>query len=207
MVPFFILYMLRCFDHVWLFVTPWTIACQTSLSMGFSRQEYGSGLPRPPLGDLPDPGIEPTSPVSPTLQGRFFTTQPPGEPIYIYMKLNAKKRWKNVTRWYRNVFGEFCKVTPRKIYGERQQNLCCSHFQREYELNSIHTTWMALEWRQRTQIGLLQSTQKCLDTHMQLRKHIITAHLSAERLSKNSYLYWHVLTVSSHVKIPIMYFW
>ena len=109
-----------------------------------------------------------------------------GAHLYIYMKLNAKKRWKNVTRWYRNVFGEFCKVTPRKIYGERQQNLCCSHFQREYELNSIHTTWMALEWRQRTQIGLLQSTQKCLDTHMQLQKHIITAHLRAERLCRRT---------------------
>ena len=42
--------------------TSWTIACQASLSMGFSRQEYWSGLPFPPLGDLPDPGIETRSP-------------------------------------------------------------------------------------------------------------------------------------------------
>ena len=42
--------------------------------MGFSRQEYWSGLPFPPLGNLPDPGIEPTSPESPTLAGGFFTT-------------------------------------------------------------------------------------------------------------------------------------
>ena len=53
---------------VQLFVTPWTVARQRSLSMGFSRQEYWSGLPFPPPGDLPDPGIEPTSPVSPALQ-------------------------------------------------------------------------------------------------------------------------------------------
>ena len=45
------------------FATPWTVACQASLSMGFSRQEYWSGLPFPPPGDLPDPGIEPGSPA------------------------------------------------------------------------------------------------------------------------------------------------
>ena len=45
------------------FVTPWTVACQTPLSMGSSRQEYWSGLPFPPPWDLPDPGIEPESPA------------------------------------------------------------------------------------------------------------------------------------------------
>ena len=55
-------------------VTPWTVACQASLSMGFSRQEYWSGLPFPPLGNLPNPGIEPASLSSPALAGRFFTT-------------------------------------------------------------------------------------------------------------------------------------
>ena len=48
---------------VQLFVTPWTIACQAPLAMGFPRQEYWSGLPFPSLGDLPDPGIKPTSPA------------------------------------------------------------------------------------------------------------------------------------------------
>ena len=46
-----------------LFATPWTVALQASLSMGFSRQEYWSGLPFPSLGDLPDPGIQPTCPA------------------------------------------------------------------------------------------------------------------------------------------------
>ena len=58
----------------WLLVTPWTVAHQTSLSMGFSRQECWNGLPFPPPRYLPHPGIEPTSP---TLAGRFFTTEPP----------------------------------------------------------------------------------------------------------------------------------
>ena len=58
--------------------------------MGFSRQEYWSGLPFPSPGDLLDPGIEPTSPVSPALAGEFFTTEPPGKlgsfiPLGIYL--------------------------------------------------------------------------------------------------------------------------
>ena len=52
----------------------WTVASQSSLSMGFSRHEYWSGLPFPPPGDLPDPGIEPVGLMSPELAGRFFTT-------------------------------------------------------------------------------------------------------------------------------------
>ena len=62
------------FSYVWLFATPWTIAHQAPLSMGFSRQEYWSGLACPPPGDLPDPGIKPTSLPSPALAGSFFTT-------------------------------------------------------------------------------------------------------------------------------------
>ena len=62
---------------VWLFVTPWTVAHQAPPSMGFSRQEYWSGLPFPFLGDLPDPGIESRSP---TLQADALTSEPPGKP-------------------------------------------------------------------------------------------------------------------------------
>ena len=65
---------LSCFKIVLLFATLWTVAHQFPLSMGFSRQEYQSGLPCPSLGDLPDPGIEPASLTSPALAGRFFTT-------------------------------------------------------------------------------------------------------------------------------------
>ena len=62
--------------------TPWTITHQAPLSMGFSRQEYWSGLPYPTRGDLPDLGIEAAPPVSPALAGGFFTTGPPGKPFY-----------------------------------------------------------------------------------------------------------------------------
>ena len=59
---------LSCFSRVQLFVTLWTIAHQAPLSMRLSQQKYWSGLPCPPPGDLPDPGIEPMSPASPALQ-------------------------------------------------------------------------------------------------------------------------------------------
>ena len=56
-----------------LFATLWTVACQVPLSTGFSRQIYWSGLPFPPPGDLPDPGIEPASPVFPALHSLKYT--------------------------------------------------------------------------------------------------------------------------------------
>ena len=57
---------------------PWTVAHQAPLSMGFSRQEYWSGLPFPSPGDLPDTGIKPRSP---TLQADDLTSAPPGKPL------------------------------------------------------------------------------------------------------------------------------
>ena len=60
-------------SFVQLFATPWTVTQQTPLFMGFSRQESWSGLPFPTLGVFPNPGIKPTSLVSPELAGRFFT--------------------------------------------------------------------------------------------------------------------------------------
>ena len=61
-------------SRVQLFAAPWTAVRQAPLSMKFSRREHWSGLPLPPPGDLPKPGIEPKSLVSSTLAGRFFTS-------------------------------------------------------------------------------------------------------------------------------------
>ena len=66
--------MLSHFSHVQLFATLWTVAGWGPRSMGFSRQEYWSGLPYLPLENLLNPGIEPVSLTSPPLAGRFFTT-------------------------------------------------------------------------------------------------------------------------------------
>ena len=67
--------LLSHFSRVRLCAILWTGARQAPLCMGFSRQGYWSGLPCPPPGDLPDPGIEPASLTSPALAGGFFTTR------------------------------------------------------------------------------------------------------------------------------------
>ena len=67
----------KSLSRVRLFVTPWTVAHQAPPSMGFSRQEYWSGLPFPSPGDLPDPGIKPRSP---TLQAGALASEPSGKP-------------------------------------------------------------------------------------------------------------------------------
>ena len=67
----------KSLSRVQLFATPWTVAHQAPPSMGFSRQEYWSGLPFPSPGDLPEPGIKPRSP---TLQAGALTSEPPGKP-------------------------------------------------------------------------------------------------------------------------------
>ena len=72
-----ILSKVKSLGHVRLFATPWTVAYQAPLSMGFSRQEYWSGLPFPSPGDLPNPGIEPRSS---TFQADTLTSEPPGKP-------------------------------------------------------------------------------------------------------------------------------
>ena len=73
----------KSLSRVQLFATPWTVAYQAPPSMGFSGQEYWSGLPFPSPGDLPDPGIKPWSPA---FQADTLTSEPPGK------SLNAKKQ-------------------------------------------------------------------------------------------------------------------
>ena len=69
--------------------TPWTVARQAPLSMGFSRREYWSGLPCPPPGDLSHPGIEPVSLTSPALAGGFFTADPVGKSLILFLHKTA----------------------------------------------------------------------------------------------------------------------
>ena len=77
-----------------LFATPWTVACQALLPVGFSGHEYWRGLPLPSPGDLLKPGIEPTSPVSPALAGGFFTTEPRGKSyVDTHKDLIRKYKW------------------------------------------------------------------------------------------------------------------
>ena len=81
------------FGNVWCFATLWTIACQAPLSLGFCSQEFQSGLPFPPLGHLPDPGMELTTPAAPRLAGEFFTTEPPGKTLRLHFKHQFSVQW------------------------------------------------------------------------------------------------------------------
>ena len=76
------------------FATPWTVAHQAPLSMGFTRKKYRNGLSFPSSGDLLDPGIEPTSPA---LTGRFSTPEPPGKFLE-----NCRLFEISVVNWYGN---------------------------------------------------------------------------------------------------------
>ena len=93
-------------SHVYLFVTPWTVAHQAPLSVGFHRQEYWSGLPFPSPGDLPDPGIEPSSPA-------FFTTEIPGKLSEIKELLSQRL---NILKLAIDVSSDCMVLLPFKAY-------------------------------------------------------------------------------------------
>ena len=85
---------LGCFGHIQLFATLQTVAIQAPLPMGFSRQEYWSGLPCPSPEDLPDPGIKPWSFMSPALTGGFFTSSGTWEaPVHLYLFPHLLINW------------------------------------------------------------------------------------------------------------------
>ena len=104
-VSFINLCLLSRFSCVWLFATPWTIASQVPLSMGFAKQEYWSGLPLPFSGDLPDQGIKPVSPASPAFQVDtffffFFNHWATGEALYISLVLEIKSSFVITLGWF-----------------------------------------------------------------------------------------------------------
>ena len=85
----------KSLHHFQLFVTLWTVVCQAPLSMGFSRQEYWSGLPLPPPGDVPNiPWFKLASIMSPVLTGEFFTLVPPMKPKSTLTQPYPRKSWR-----------------------------------------------------------------------------------------------------------------
>ena len=93
---------MKSLSRVQLSATPWTVAHQAPPSMGFSRQEYCSGLPFPSPGDLPDPGIKPRSPAS---RADASTSEPPGKPNHPYILYMISYSWflqvtKNEFKWF-----------------------------------------------------------------------------------------------------------
>ena len=99
--------MLNHFSCVRLLVTHWTVAHQAPLSLGFSRQEYRSGLPCPPLGDLPNTGIKPMSPVSPALQVDFLLLSHQGSPIGKFIPTFQMKKLRSRETQVQNEWQQF----------------------------------------------------------------------------------------------------
>ena len=86
----------KSLSRVRLFVTPWTVAYQAPLSMGFSRQEYWSGLPFPSPGEFPDPGIEPGFPA---LEADALISEPQGKPTK-WIRVLVSVKFRNLMKWF-----------------------------------------------------------------------------------------------------------
>ena len=112
-------YMLSRFSHAQLIATLWTVAHQASLSMGFSRQEYWSAFPCPPSGDLPDPGIEPVSLVSPALAAGFFHIRATLEAQKVVVQFSSVQLLSRVllfmTPWNTAHQASLCITNPQSV--------------------------------------------------------------------------------------------
>ena len=143
--------MLSRFICVQLFVTLWTLACRAPLSMGFSRQEYWSGLPRPPTGYLPDPGIKSMSLIFPVLAGGFFTISATGEALSTLArflkkgmppKLLKSVRLATYSTGERNKYIGFKKHIFRVIYHHAYLQMFYLNSKMILQLKCISTTQM-----------------------------------------------------------------
>ena len=114
-------------SHVLLFAILWTVACQASLSMGFPRQEYWSGLPFPAPGDLPDPGMEPVSLVS---QSDSLSIEPLRKPSSVYTSVLLSQ-----------FVPPFSSSSVSTSYGPNLDFILCPVHRLEKDLTSELETW------------------------------------------------------------------
>ena len=138
----------KSLSQVRLFVTPWTIAHQAPRSMGFSRQEYWSGLPFPSPGDLPHQGIEPRSP---TLQADALTSAPPGRPRFNPWvgKIPWRRKWQPIP-----------VLLPGKSHGQRSVVGCSPWGCKESDTTErLHFHFLSLSRKVKV-LGTLGSVQK-----------------------------------------------
>ena len=187
-------------SHIWLFVTPWTTACQAPLSMGFSRQEYWSGLSFPPPGDLPNTGTEAESPEwslyhcitweavgghYPTLRiytATLFKINPAGKglsPFYSNVTYTLHQRDQ---RSFQSSNETVCKeksVWSYEIWGQKCKFILNSQ---PTQCHSWDNTVLETPWEQGPSTGYLPDTQSALSTHAGEATAFLTNNL---RLSAN----------------------
>ena len=136
---------LNYFSRVQLFVTLWTVACQVPLSLGFSRQEYWSGVPGPPPGDLADPGIKPMSLMSSALAGGFF--------IRFFIFANSF-----TGAAYQIPFGFYISVSYR-TKGIGRGGIRCH----EWRFHSVFSTMSLLIWNRFTEFWFWSTKPSFID--------------------------------------------
>ena len=158
------------FSHVWLFVTPRAVADQALLSMGFSRQEYWSGLPFPPLGYLPDPGIEPLSPVSLALQADSLPTETPEQLLSILvLKCMVPKRWKR-EKWREK------ETDARDFPGGPLGRLCVSTAGGTVSISGLGTKILQAMWHGQRERNRYQSFEiPCRFCHLEEERFVMIA--------------------------------
>ena len=108
----------KSLSHVQLFATAWTVAHQAPPSMGFSRQEYWSGLPFPSPGDLSNPGIESWSP---TLQADALTSEPPGKPLNVTISKNLRHEKNSMLQWKVEHYRVWKLHAQKRLEGNRPE--------------------------------------------------------------------------------------
>ena len=186
--------MLGCFSHVKLFATPWTVAHQPPLSMGFPRQEYWSGLSSP--GDLPNLGIEPASPLSPALQAGSLPLSHWGSPTMV--DVDAKSE--SDLLWdIRDLRLHPCNSTSHLEISSFFKN--CSMFSRENDGQVIRGHWQIFKkWTPQgsftevagsdcyLKLGLLWMTLHCTQNwrHRKLENAAVETQQQDQVLSSNS---------------------
>ena len=155
----------KSLSHVWLSATRWTVACQTPLSMGFSRQEYWIGLPFPSPGNLPNPGMEPWSPA---LQADALSSEPPSYRTIALISHASKVMLKILqARLQQYINCELPDVQAgfRKVRGTRDQiaNICwIIKKAREFQKNIFFfftmpkplTVWITTNWKILKEMGI-----------------------------------------------------
>ena len=128
---------------VWLFETPWTVARQAPLSMGFPWQEYRSGLPCPPPGDLPDPGIKPSFDCLQCMRCRFFTAEPPGFTISLERGAKFLLSWKQNSSFQSYLI--LCKETKNWNYFTIMYYERSKHWQIQLNYSVLTSRHVAIE--------------------------------------------------------------
>ena len=146
-------------SRIQLFVSLWTVAYQAPLSLGFCRQECWSGLPFSPPGDLSDPGTEHTFPVSPSMEGGFFTSP-------VGMK-NMLPLWNNPVWQFFNKLGlellPLLSIHPRELKTYAHNNLYANiHSSIIHKSQKVEITQMSISWWIDKQMWSSQTMEYCL---------------------------------------------